>query len=258
MIAVRPRTRVSIHPMHYVVTILFMLSPLNWHRAIAVDEVLPMPLHPLNSREGRKLLLDATAQEPFWVLCQNSETQQDLGSCSVASAVMVLNSLRVPAPEAAKIQPYRRHTAANLFSPNVEKITTAKNVSQGGMSLPQLHGVLQTFPVSCQVIYAGDVSTQQFSSDLQQHLTKEKHQVIVNYHRKTLGQSGGGHISPIAAYNDEAKMVLIADTASYKYPWTWVPVADLWRSMAEHVDGATGRTRGYLIVTTSDANAPVK
>lgn len=255
----RSRISIPIQSMHFVVAALFMVSPLDWHRAITADEVLPvpLPLHSLNSPEGRKLLLEATAQEPFWILCQNSETQQDLGSCSIASAVMVLNSLGVSAPETPKIHPYRRHTAANLISPNVEKITTAKSVSQGGMSLQQLHGVLQTFPVSCQIVYAGDVSVQQFSQDLREHLTKQKHQMIVNYHRKSLGQSGGGHISPIAAYNDDAKMVLIADTASYKYPWTWVPVADLWRAMADQVDGSTGRTRGYLIVTT-DANTPEK
>jgi hypothetical protein len=50
-------------------------------------------------------------------------------------------------------------------------------------------------------------------------------------------------------------MVLILDTANYKYPWAWVPTDDLWRAMTER-DSASEHSRGYLLVFIEDKINP--
>ena len=45
-------------------------------------------------------------------------------------------------------------------------------------------------------------------------------------------------------------MVLILDTARFKYPPHWVPLAELYQAMAA-VDPATGTTRGFIRLTAN-------
>lgn len=63
-----------------------------------------------------------------------------------------------------------------------------------------------------------------------------------------MGQEKGGHISPIAAYNQETDRFLILDVSRYKYPPIWVKTADLWRAIAT-VDSVSGKTRGFVFVS---------
>ncbi len=48
--------------------------------------------------------------------------------------------------------------------------------------------------------------------------------LTVNFHRKTLGQTGTGHYSPIGAYNSKCDMALILDVAKFKYDSYWCSV----------------------------------
>jgi len=68
---------------------------------------------------------------------------------------------------------------------------------------------------------------------------------VVNYLRTGIAQQGGGHISPIAAYDSHSDRVLILDVARYRYPAVWVKTEVLWRSMGA-VDRASGQSRGLL------------
>jgi hypothetical protein len=43
--------------------------------------------------------------------------------------------------------------------------------------------------------------------------------------RPSLGQTGAGHFSPIAAWHDASDMALVLDTARFKYPPFWAPIA---------------------------------
>ena len=43
---------------------------------------------------------------------------------------------------------------------------------------------------------------------------------------------GGGHFSPLAAYNGKADDLLLMDVARYKYPPFWVDTDLLWQAMA--------------------------
>jgi hypothetical protein len=83
---------------------------------------------------------------------------------------------------------------------------------------------------------------------VQRNLADPDDFLLVNYERGVLGQGSVGHISPLAAYDLETDRVLIMDTASYKYPPTWVPLPMLYEAM-KTTDTATGRLRGYVAVS---------
>lgn len=57
--------------------------------------------------------------------------------------------------------------------------------------------------------------------------------------------AGDGHFSPIGGFHASKDMVLILDTARFKYPPHWVPMAQLHQAMAA-VDPATGKARGFI------------
>jgi glutathione gamma-glutamylcysteinyltransferase len=69
--------------------------------------------------------------------------------------------------------------------------------------------------------------------------------LIVSYSRAALGQSGGGHFSPVGALAPTSGMALIMDVARFKYPPHWVPLSALWAAMRRR-DPATRLPRGYL------------
>jgi hypothetical protein len=70
---------------------------------------------------------------------------------------------------------------------------------------------------------------------------------LANYDRRALGQKGGGHISPLAAYDPDQDRVLILDVARYRYPAVWVTTPDLWRAIRS-IDTSSGLSRGLVII----------
>ncbi|XP_032236217.1 glutathione gamma-glutamylcysteinyltransferase 2 [Nematostella vectensis] len=71
--------------------------------------------------------------------------------------------------------------------------------------------------------------------------------LVISYDRKKLQQTGTGHFSPVAAFDQETDSVLLFDTARFKYPPYWVPVRLLFESMLP-VDPSTGKNRGYFVL----------
>jgi hypothetical protein len=59
-------------------------------------------LIPLNSAAGEQLLISSNARQDYWPLSIHFVTQDNLAYCGVASMVMVLNSLGIPAPVATE------------------------------------------------------------------------------------------------------------------------------------------------------------
>jgi glutathione gamma-glutamylcysteinyltransferase len=69
---------------------------------------------------------------------------------------------------------------------------------------------------------------------------REDRFLIVSYSRGALGQTGDGHFAPISGYHPERDLVLILDTARFKYPPHWVSLPQLFESM-KAVDNSTGQ-----------------
>ena len=53
---------------------------------------------------------------------------------------------------------------------------------------------------------------------------KDDEFLVLSYSRKVLGQTGSGHFSPVGGYHSQNDLVLILDTARFKYPPHWVPL----------------------------------
>lgn len=94
-----------------------------------------------NSAEGEKLLIESEAMKDYFPLSAQFVTQDNLAYCGVASIVMVLNALSIPAPETPEFGSYRVFTQENFFSnPRTQKVITAEEVSKKGMTVEQLVG----------------------------------------------------------------------------------------------------------------------
>jgi glutathione gamma-glutamylcysteinyltransferase len=78
-----------------------------------------------------------------------------------------------------------------------------------------------------------------------------------SYSRKTLGQTGDGHFSPIGGYNMERDLVLLLDVARFKYPPHWVPLELCYEAMTA-VDKATGQSRGWVVLSVTSTAPDAK
>lgn len=217
----------------------------------ALAQTLPLPrnLIDFKSAQGEQLLLASKAREDYWPLSIQFVTQNNQAYCGVASIVMVLNALSVPAPVAPAYSPYHMFTQENFFSnQKTREVLSPKVVARQGMTLNQLGQLLGSYPVKVQVYHAANSSLAKFRSSVVANLQQPDNFVLVNYLRKGIGQERGGHISPLAAYNEQTDRFLILDVSRYKYPPVWVKAADLWRAMATR-DSVSGKTRGFVLVS---------
>jgi hypothetical protein len=216
-----------------------------------ISQTLPLSdnLIAFNSDEGEKLLIQSRAREDFFPLSMQFVTQNNQAFCGVASIVMVLNGLGVLAPETPQYSPYRVFTQENFFSnEKTKKVITPEVVSRQGITLEQLGGLISSYDVKAKVYHAADTNLKQFRKLVSENLKQSNNFVIVNYLRKEIGQEKGGHISPIAAYNEQTDRFLIMDVSRYRYPPVWVKAADLWKAMNTK-DIVSGKTRGFVLVS---------
>jgi Phytochelatin synthase len=227
---------------------LFTLA-LNNPKTLAQTLPLSPQLIPFSSSDGEQLLIESQARQDYFLLSNQFVTQINQAYCGVASSVMVLNALGLPAPESAQYKPFHVFTQENFFGrEETKKVVSPDLVSRRGMTLAQLGGLLTSHGAKVQVYFGSDVGLDRFRSLLLQNLSKRDNFAIVNYLRKTIGQERGGHISPIAAYNQRTDRFLILDVSRYKYPPVWVKAVDLWQAI-KTVDSDSGKTRGFVLVT---------
>ncbi|KAI9320002.1 hypothetical protein BX666DRAFT_2018123 [Dichotomocladium elegans] len=105
--------------------------------------------------------------------------------------------------------------------------------------------------------YSGnEYNLEEFRKDVADVTMRSDKFMVISFSRKTLGQTGDGHFSPIGAYNPDSDMVLVLDTARYKYPSYWCPVEMLYESM-KPIDKETGRPRGYFLLSYDAERPPV-
>jgi len=219
-------------------------------------ETLPLPpnLTDLNSEQGEQFFLESGAHEAFFPAAANFVTQKTQAYCGVASIVMVLNALRAPAPSTPEYQPYHTFTQDNFLDEQTEAVLPRDVLARQGMTLDQLGGLLTLHPVAIEVHHAADGGLDAFRAAARDYLGAKDHFVIVNYLRKAIGQEIGGHISPLAAYDEKADRFLVLDVARYKYPPVWVKASDLFDAMNTVDSVNAGKTRGYVLVTKASVS----
>ncbi len=216
----------------------------------ATADTLPLPPSLVDgaSDAGAVLLVEAEAREAYFPLAANFLTQKNQAFCGVASMVMILNALRIPAPEVPEYLPYRTFTQDNVLNASTEAIVPQATILKQGMTLDELGAVFTVQPVAVTVRHAADSSLDAFRKEARDALATRGRFVVVNYLRKAMGQQTGGHFSPLAAYDAETDRFLILDVARYKYPPVWVTASDLFGAMNTADSDNDGRTRGYLLI----------
>jgi hypothetical protein len=212
---------------------------------------LPLPdsLTGFSTRDGEVYFAESDAHEAYFPLADNFLTQKTQSYCGVASIVMVLNALGVPAPGVPEYQPYRTFTQDNVLDERTDAVLPRETLARQGMTLDQLGGILATRPVKAEIHHASDSSVEEFRKLASAYLREPGHFVIVNYLRKAMGEETGGHISPLAAYDGKADRFLILDVARYKYPPVWVKTADMFAAMNTPDAVNDNKARGFVLVT---------
>lgn len=149
-------------------------------------------------------------------------TQITTAYCGVASMAMVLNSLSLPFDERPQSPlwvagNYRYFDQDNLFDECMrENVMHEAGVYHPpyGITRSQLSKYLACHTDSDN--RPGDSipdGAKGLSAMLAREMATPGHLLIANYHRGAIGQSGGGHHSPLAAYSPTKDMVLIMDVA---------------------------------------------
>jgi len=68
-------------------------------------------------------------------------------------------------------------------------------------------------------------------SEMKKNLSEPGNYIVANYSRGSLGQPGSGHISPVAAYEQETDSFLVLDVNPFGGPWVWVSAKDFVAAM---------------------------
>ncbi len=212
---------------------------------------LPDNLAGFSTHDGEAYFAESDAREAYFPLASNFLTQKTQAYCGVASIVMVLNALGVPAPAVPEYAPYRTFTQDNVLTEQTDAILPRDVLARQGMTLDQIGGILSTQPVKAEVHHASDSSVDEFRKLASAYLGQPGRFVIVNYLRKALGEQTGGHISPLAAYDAKADRFLILDVARYKYPPVWVKTTDIFDAMNTPDPSNDNKTRGFVMVSAA-------
>jgi len=197
--------------------------------------------------ESARLFDEAEVKGQFWTLVRYFISQRIDTFCSVASSVMVLNALEIPAPVSRMTYPYSKFNEETFFTEGVLARQRVRDIAGDGLFLAELADMLKAFNLSIAEYHAGSVSAEDFRQLAVAALRSTDRYVVVNFSRDRITQEGGGHFSPLAAYDSKSDRFLILDTARYKYPPFWVKAQQLWEAM-NTADDAAKATRGFLII----------
>jgi len=215
--------------------------------AHAETPLAPAPPISLLSDEGEQLLMQSTARRAYGPLSAQFVTQKYLSYCGVATLVMVLNAMGVAAPPVPELEPYRVFTQDNVLDARTAAVLAPQVLLMEGMTLDQFAALAEVQGVFTQVHHADASSVEQFRRLASAALSRSGRYVAVNYRRAEVGQGKGGHISPLAAYDERSDRFLVLDVARYRYPPVWVSTADLFAAM-DTPDASNGdRRRGFVV-----------
>ncbi|KAG0051049.1 hypothetical protein BGZ83_004127 [Gryganskiella cystojenkinii] len=207
---------------------------------------LPEHLISFTSPKGKQLFREMLQEgygEGYFSLVGNFTTQSEPAYCGPSSLAMVLNSLEV--------DPQRQWKGAwRWYSDELlECCAPADQVKAKGITFNQF-ACLSKCHCDVQVRRANQVSLEQFKLDLENVCSRDDIHMVVSFSRKALGQTGDGHFSPIGGYVPKSGMVLVLDTARFKYPSYFVSVEQLYKSLFP-IDAETGSSRGYFLLSAN-------
>lgn len=229
-------------------------------------------LVPWGSPEGVARLERSKAKADFFRLANHFETQKNRLFCGPASGVIVLNAFRLgkanlPADKATfeaafleklpkDFSPYfPKYTQNNFFNEATESVKsqatvcgdTTKGPADFGFQLRQYEKVLQAHGLKAKAVVVDETTKlEKVRETLSKNMADNTNFAIVNYARKSLDQAGGGHLSPIGAYDKKSDSFLVMDVNPNTAPWVWVETKDLVAAMKTK---DTVENRGFVEVS---------
>mmetsp|Transcript_5251 Transcript_5251/g.18413 ORF Transcript_5251/g.18413 Transcript_5251/m.18413 type:complete len:263 (+) Transcript_5251:106-894(+) len=189
-----------------------------------------------------KRALRANTMGPYFALAEQFTTQAEPAYCGLATLVMVLNAMAIDPKRVWK--GVWRWFSEELLS----CCKDIEEVKKEGISLAEFARLARCNGAACDVVSGEDSAVDEFREAVLANATGRHgdrggpccEYICCNYDRRALGQTGQGHFSPIAGYDEVEDLVLVLDVARFKYPPHWVRLADLHLAMAE---------RGYALVS---------
>ena len=218
------------------------LAPPGLSRTFYKRELPCPPAVAFSSEEGQAIFRDALTagtMHGFFRLVEQFRTQDEPAYCGLASVARVLNALAID-PRRAWKGPWRFFHEQML-----DCCHPLEKVREEGITLEQAACLARCNGAAVEVFPFGSVSLEEFRGMVVEATSTAHHHIVVSYTRRAFLQTGDGHFSPIGGYSAERDMVLILDTARFKYPPHWVGLVDLYAAM-KAIDPATGLSRGYM------------
>ena len=126
-------------------------------------------------------------------------------------------------------------------------VVNGKQTRDPGYQLRQFDQMLRANGLATRlVVVADNVPDDAIRADLIQNLRKPDDYVIVNYRREAVGQRGGGHISPLGAYDVVTDSFLVLDVNPAAAGWVWMSASTLIKGMRTF---DTVENRGYVLMS---------
>lgn len=226
-------------------------APSEWPLRSFYKRHLPDSCISFSSEEGISLFTESLSTghaRSYFPLAEQFRTQDEPAFCGLTTLTMVLNSLA--------IDPGRIWKGGwRWFSEEMlDCCESLDAVRKRGISFDKLACLANCNGATVSVRSADDtLSVDDFRAAVRDAAGSTSHFLIVSYSRVTLGQSGDGHFSPIAAYHTTSDRVLILDTARFKYPPHWVQLGELFKAM-QRPDPDSGRPRGYMCLARASGD----
>ena len=253
---------------------LAMLLALSlWAVAAAQDATRETPaLVAFASDEGLVRLSRASSRADFAALANQFEAQSNAAFCGPTTAAIVLNALHERSADLPRDRSrlrsedllhlpgsvdltLARYTQDNVLdkSPKTRSQVLGepididgKPVRDVGFQVRQFDALLRAHGAATRlVIVDGSKSEGAVRDELRRNLERRGDYVIVNYTRRAVGQPGGGHISPLGAYDAASDSFLVLDVNPASAGWVWMPTAMLVQGMRTF---DTVENRGYVVV----------
>ena len=243
--------------------------------AYASEETASAPVQGLvafASDEGMARFVRAGAKVDFPALANQFEPQSNAAFCGPTTAAIVLNAVRGRSRDLPRDRSRLRaedlQFAPSGFDLTVPRYTQDNVILKGRKTRSQVLGE----PISAdgtrvrdpgyqlrqfdEMLRANDLVTRlvvvddgkplaEIRAELVENLQRAGDYVVVNYRREAVGQRGGGHISPLGAYDADSDSFLVLDVNPSSAGWVWMPTATLVRGMRTF---DTVENRGYILV----------
>jgi len=240
---------------------------------VGADSAAP-PLVAFTADEGMTRLVRSAAKTDFGLLANHFEAQSNNAFCGPTSAAVVLNALFSGRTSLPRDRSRLREADARFLPPGADlslpRFTQENVIEKGAKTRAQVLG--EPMPIGGRTIADWGYQLSQFEEmlrangaktrkvvvtdalpesavreDLIANLRRRGDFVIVNYVRRAVGQEGGGHFSPLGAYDADSDAFLLLDVNPSAAGWVWIPAPTLIKAMRTF---DTLENRGYVVVSS--------